>query len=46
MLPVVRDLRHLVAYTLLATAFCDLYRGGPWIRLKLGYAFGLVPLLE
>ena len=33
---VVRDLRYLVAYTLLATAFWDLYRGGPWVWLTLG----------
>ena len=46
MLPAVRDLRYLVAYTLPATAFWGLYRGGPWVWLTLGYTFGLVPLLE
>ena len=46
MLPVVRDLRYLVAYPLPATAFWGLYRGGPWVWLMLGYAFELVPLLE
>jgi alkane 1-monooxygenase len=46
MLSAVRDLRYLVAYTLPGTAFAGLYLGGAWVWLTLGYAFGLVPLLE
>ena len=46
MLPAIRDLRYLLAYTVPATAFLGLRLGGPWVWLTLGYTFGLVPLLE
>ncbi|WP_310393483.1 alkane 1-monooxygenase [Hymenobacter sp.] len=42
----VRDLRYLLAYTLPLTAAAGLWLGGAATWLTLGYAFGLVPLLE
>jgi len=46
MLPALRDLRYLLAYSLPGTALLGLWLGGPWTWLTLAYAFGAVPLLE
>ena len=46
MFPSLRPLRYLLAYTLPLSAALGLYLGGGWAWLTVGYAFGLVPLLE
>ncbi|SFQ60594.1 alkane 1-monooxygenase [Hymenobacter arizonensis] len=46
MLPSLRDLRYLFAYTLPLTAALSLWLGGAYTWLTFAYAFGLVPLVE